>query len=47
MPLQTGTPSAARSAAPDVSMSHPLTATPRRQAMSASALIPAPPIPMK
>ncbi len=41
------TPSARRSPAPDESTSHPLTATPRRQAMSASALIPAPPIPMK
>ena len=47
VPCAIRTPSAARSAAPVGSVSQPLTATPRRQAMSASALIPAPPIPMK
>ncbi len=46
-PRSTGTPSAARSAAPLGSVSHPVTTTPRRRAIEASALIPAPPIPTK
>jgi hypothetical protein len=46
-PLETTAPRAATSAAPLGSLSHPVTKTPRRRAMRAKALIPAPPIPMK